>query len=231
MNTPWIAVPPAALLGEGLEPYPPGDISALFDWSENPAAASTHLMAFAGEFLLDIVDIEANAVHQHCKPDDEIVFVEAGTLRLTSDVDGSQMAIPAGDAVFIPRGWAGIYRADPGRGRFIEAALVASDYFDPSISRVRTDAVPIRLTLPASQQEELHCNSWKISKRKGSCSEVLATMKDILVRNHSGCMTLSFEGASQTFGANQMIVLRGDSRMHISTSADFLGSFICLSRA
>jgi len=84
----WIQVSPAALKGEGLEPYVPGEITNLFDWAENPAGSSAHLIAYRGRFLVDIVTIEANAVHQPSKPGDEIVIVLEGTLQLTDDTDG-----------------------------------------------------------------------------------------------------------------------------------------------
>ncbi len=70
---PWIEILPAALDGEGLAPYVAGEITNLFDWVENPAAGSAHLMAHRGHFLVDIVTIDANAVHQPSKPGDEIV--------------------------------------------------------------------------------------------------------------------------------------------------------------
>jgi len=208
MSATWIAVPPEALRGEGLEPYPPGDIGGLFDWAENPQAGSTHLMPHAGEILLDIVDIEANAVHQPCKPDDEIVFVAAGTLRLTSDLDQSQLAVPAGEAVFIPRGWAGIYRADPADGRFIEVAVVPHDYFDPTLPRERSAATPTLVALP--QEAGRHARSYGsyrlvVDDVEEQAATVCAT--DTLIRVLSGSLTLRDGDRRETLEAGRLAVL------------------------
>lgn len=121
---------PAVLRGEGLEPYEPDALAGLFDWAEDPSAGSRHCMAHMGHFLVDVVEIEANAVHQPNKPGDEIVAVLQGRLTLTDDGGGALLVIPAGSFVLIPEGWAGLYRVEPGQGCFRELAIVPHDYFD-----------------------------------------------------------------------------------------------------
>src|SRR3546814_11473259 len=81
-------------------------------------------MPHRGQVIVDIVEIDANAVHQPSKPGDEVVVVLNGILRLTTDADGDVQDILAGEAVLIPAGWAGLYRVIGERGRFRELAGV-----------------------------------------------------------------------------------------------------------
>src|SRR3546814_8925847 len=96
-------------------------------------------MPHRGQFIVDIVEIDANAVHQPSKPGDEVVVVLNGILRLTTDADGDVQDILAGEAVLIPAGWAGLYRVIGERGRFRELASVPHDYFDPGVAPLRSD--------------------------------------------------------------------------------------------
>src|SRR5580765_8101099 len=98
----WIQVPPLSLKGEGLSPYPEGGTATLMDWVENENAGSVHLMPYAGQFLVDVVEIEPNAVHQPSKPGDEIVVVLNGTLSLTTDASKNEQIFEAGEMVLIP---------------------------------------------------------------------------------------------------------------------------------
>src|SRR5580700_1810712 len=100
----WVEVPATALKGQGLRPYQAGEITSLFDWAENPQGASRHLMPHRSQFIVDIVQIEANAVHQPSKPGDEIVLVLNGALELTDDADKKVQRFTAGKMVLIPSG-------------------------------------------------------------------------------------------------------------------------------
>src|SRR3546814_17066251 len=87
------------------------------DWSsdvcssdlENLEARSEHLMPHRGQFIVVIVEIDANAVNQPSKPGDEVVVVMNGILRLTTDEVGAVTDILAGEAVLIPAGRDGFH--------------------------------------------------------------------------------------------------------------------------
>src|SRR3546814_17171020 len=86
-----------------LNAYVEGEIANLFDWVENLEARSEHLMPHRGQFIVDIVEIDANAVHQPSKPGDEVVAVLNGILRLPTEADGDVQDILASEAVQIGR--------------------------------------------------------------------------------------------------------------------------------
>src|ERR1700761_6283428 len=109
----WIEMPADAMRGKGLETYVAGEITSLFDWAENPQGRSWHRMPYRSQFILDIVKIEANCVHQPKKPGDEIVAVLNGVLELTDDGSGEVQRFAKGECVLIPQGWAGLYRVIP----------------------------------------------------------------------------------------------------------------------
>lgn len=96
-------------------------IRNLFDWAEDVTAGSAHLMPHRGQFIVDVVAIESNAVHQPSKPGDELVVVLNGILTLTDDSDRKEQIIRAGEMVLIPAGWAGLYRVQAENGVFRES--------------------------------------------------------------------------------------------------------------
>jgi uncharacterized cupin superfamily protein len=207
----WIEAPRDALTkGDGLGPYPEGGTSALFDWAENPNAGSAHLMPHFGQFIVDIVEIDDNAVHQPSKPGDEIVVVLEGTLSLTTDCTGVEQIITAGEIVLIPAGWAGVYRARSGPGRFRELAIVPGDYFDPSAVPPPSGKSPRRIEPPIEPgRHELHRNRYAVEAANierqrdwpitAACDEVIQVL--------AGTLTLTTAGDSASFGAGSVVIL------------------------
>src|SRR6516165_3796260 len=102
----WVEISAATLAGAGLVAYREAEISDLFDWAENPHGSSVHVMPHRGQFIVDVVEIETNAVHQPGKPGDEIVVVLEGTLTLSNDADRTEQVFSRGETVLIPAGWA-----------------------------------------------------------------------------------------------------------------------------
>jgi uncharacterized cupin superfamily protein len=205
----WIEVSPAALDGEGLAPYVAGEITNLFDWAENPAGSSAHLMAHRGRFLVDIVSIEANAVHQPSKPGDEIVVVLEGTLQLTDDSDGREQNFAAGDAVLIPAGWAGLYRVIPGDRPFRELAIVPHDYFDEAAAPPPSGLSPRRLDPPPTAgPHELHRGRYSVTAFTGGTSRhPIEAPSEMIVRIVSGTLTLLGDGRAAEFRRGAVLVL------------------------
>ena len=129
----WVDVSPRTIKRADFRSYSVSEIGHLFDWGENPNGQSAHVMPYRGQFIVDIVEIEANAVHQPSKPGDEVVVVVNGMLILTTDENEIELVFRKGEVVMIPQGWAGLYRVAPENGSFLEFTIVPGNYFDPNI--------------------------------------------------------------------------------------------------
>jgi uncharacterized cupin superfamily protein len=219
----WIEVPPAALAGDGLKPYAAGEIVNLFDWAENPAAGSAHLMAHRGRLLVDIVAIEANAVHQPSKPGDEIVVVLEGQLQLTDDGDGRQQSFGPGEAVLIPAGWAGVYRVIPGDRPFRELAIVPHDYFDDAAVPPPNGLSPRRLDPPmAPGSQLLHQGRYSVTAFAGGTPRHrVAPAGEAIVRVLAGTLTLAAGDETAAFGPGDVLVLPEGFAGEAATSEDY----------
>jgi len=222
----WIAPSPELLAGQGLKPYPPGEIGGLFDWAENPGAGSVHAMPHAGELLVDIVSIEANAVHQPSKPDDEVVIVLGGVLELTDDGTGPGtgivQAFAKGEIVLIPKGWAGIYRCIPDEADFLEMAIVPFDYFEPRAPGP-SGLSPRRIVMPEEGAHEFHRGrfaveaqgsgtAWKAGFEQAGDEVILITL---------GTLALATEGKRETFGPGRVVIMPRGITGSGETSADY----------
>jgi quercetin dioxygenase-like cupin family protein len=216
-------IPPAVLRGEGLQPYAADALVGLFDWAENPAAGSRHAMPHRGRFLIDVVEIEANAVHQPNKPGDEIVHVLEGRLTLTDDGGGQPLVVPAGSFVLIPEGWAGLYRVEPGERCFRELAIVPHDYFANARRAAPSGASPRLLDLAGEGRRELHRGRYAVEvetfseagglPRDGMAEEILVVVEGEIVVNDTaiaagGVAVLSEGSAEEPRAAAGARVLR-----------------------
>ena len=218
----WVAVPPAAMKGDGLQPYVAGEITNLFDWAENPDGGSLHLMPYRGRLLVDVVSIDANAVHQPSKPGDEIVLVLNGVLRLTTDASGAVQDFHAGEGVLIPAGWAGLYRVIPGDGPFRELAIVPWDYFQTSAAS--SGESPRRLDVPTVQGvHELHSGRYTVQAHNAAepCTWILGVDRDEIHQVRAGRLSLSAHGETASFDAGSVVVLPAGLRADAHTSAGY----------
>src|SRR5579862_6433020 len=198
----WIQVPVRALAGEGLSPYREGEIRNLFDWAENRDGGSVHLMPHRGQFIVDVVGIETNAIHQPSKPGDELVVVLEGVLTLTNDADGVEQAFRSGEMVLIPAGWAGIYRVQSRNGLFRELAIVPGNYFDPSAAPPPSGLSPRRLELPvASGGHELHRNRYvlQVQNVPQASNWPISASADEVIRVLAGTLTITAAGETASF--------------------------------
>lgn len=152
---------------ENFSAYSVAEIGHLFDWGENPNGKSAHVVPYRGKFIVDIVEMEENAVHQPSKPEDEIVFVANGVLILTSDRNKEEQVFKKSEAVLIPQGWAGLYRVVPEDGPFLEFTIVPVNYFDPVLKQRPSGLFPRRLELPAvSGRHVLYNGSYEVAAIK-----------------------------------------------------------------
>src|SRR3546814_10173881 len=181
-------------------------------------------MPHRGQFIVDIVEIDANAVHQPSKPGDEVVVVLNGILRLTTDADGDVQDILAGEAVLIPAGWAGLYRVIGERGRFRELAIVPHDYFDPGVAPPPNDKRPLRLDFPSAPgRHQLHRGCYEVEMVDLATAErgSVTTSSEEIIRVLAGTLKLIAGGASQTFAAGSVLVLPVDFHGDAETSAGY----------
>lgn len=206
----WIEVPPAALKGKGLRPYYEGEIAVLFDWVENMEAGSLHLMPHRERFIVDIVRIESNTVHQPSKPGDELVVVLNGTLTLTTDGGGPRDVFETGEMVLIPAGWAGLYGVDAAQGDFLELALVPGNYFDPGAAPPPSGAVPRRLALPSAPgRHEVFRGRYVLEAEniaQAAAGTITASPEEV-IQVLAGTLTLAAGGESASFGPGSVVIL------------------------
>lgn len=220
----WVEVPAEALKGQGLRPYYEGEISNLFDWAENPNGRSEHLMAHRQQMIVDIVQIDANAVHQPSKPGDEVVVVLNGILRLTDDGTGIEQEIHAREAVLIPAGWAGIYRVIPDNGPFLEMAMIPGDYFDEGVAPPPSGKSPRKLEFPtAPGVNELHRNRFSVEvvncTMAGQWSDITKADEILLVLQ--GTITLEAEGDKAIIGKDGVVILPAGLTCEAAATADY----------
>lgn len=216
----WIEIPSAALRGEGLRPYHEGEIAILFDWVENMEAGSTHLMPHRGRFIVDIVRIETNTVHQPSKPGDELIVVLNGTLTLTTDTGGPKDVFEKGEMVLIPAGWAGMYGVSADEDDFLELALVPGNYFDPDAAPPPSRAVPRRLELPtAPGRHELFRGRYvlEVENIERAAEGPITSSPEEVIQILTGTLTLSSDGESKSFDPGSAVILpkgfAGDARV------------------
>lgn len=207
----WIEVPRGVLAADPLQPYRPGEIDGLFDWAENMAGGSTHLIPHRAKLIVDVVEVEENAVHQISKPGDEIVTVLAGTLELTTDHDQRFDVIEQGETVFIPCGWAGIYRCKPDGGQhFRELAVVPSNYFDGNGPPPR-EVHPRKLDLAAGAEGRttLHADRYAIELESiaEAAGGTIRSSPEEVIQVLSGTLTLTADGESASIGPGGVVIL------------------------
>lgn len=205
----WVQAPPGAFKGEGLSPYA-GEMAHLVDWAEDPGGRSAHLFAYYGQFVVDIVEIEPNAVHQPGKPGDEIVVVTNGMLSVTTDSTGVEQTFTAGEMVLFPAGWAGIYRVTSDDGRFRELAITPRSYFDPSHVTPPSQEAPRRLDLPSAQGKHLlHRNTYLVEAENidRAAAWSIAAEADEVIQVLAGELTLSAAGDIASFGPGGVVAL------------------------
>lgn len=220
----WLHISPATLRGEGLEPYPPSGFSGLFDWAERLDASSTHVMAYEGQFLIDIVEIEDNAVHQPSKPGDEIVCILNGVLTLTTDGIEGEQVYRKGEFVLIPAGWAGIYRVASEDGPFRELCIVPANYFDPAAVPPPSGLAPRRIEPLGKPGNYLLLDSrYTIEVVHDAVQQQtqFVAPSDAIVRVLAGTLTLKRDGTQASFETGDFIVLPRGFAGTISTAAGY----------
>jgi hypothetical protein len=215
----WIEVPPGWQKGEGMGPYE-GETAHMLDWVENMQGRSAHMFAYMGQLIVDVVEIEPNAVHQTGKPGDEIVVVINGALRLITDATKAEQTFHAGEMVMFRAGWAGVYRVTSDAGPFRELAIVPHDYFDASRPLPVSAETPRKIELPrAAGKHELFRNTYIVE------SEFLEEAKTwpITAASDEVIRVLALRVGAETghFGNGSVVVLPKGFRGEATCSAGY----------
>lgn len=205
----WVEVPPSWQSGEGLVPYE-GETAHMLDWVENMNGRSAHLFPHVGQLIVDVVEIEPNAVHQLGKAGDEIVVVVNGSLNLITDATKVEQTFKAGEMVMFRAGWSGIYRVISEQGPFRELAIVPHDYFDASRPPPVSRETPGRIEPPpAIGKHELYRNTYIVEAENiGRASDwSIAASSDEVIQVLAGTLTLKAGGDSASFGPGSVVIL------------------------
>jgi uncharacterized cupin superfamily protein len=208
----WVEVPSGWQKSEGMIPYE-GETAHMLDWVENMQGRSAHLFAHTGQLIVDVVEIEPNAVHQTGKPGDEIVVVINGALQLITDATKADQTFHAGEMVMFRAGWAGIYRVMSDDGPFRELAIVPRDYFDASRPLPVSAETPQKIELPTSPgKRELFRNTYVVESERVECAKAWAitTCADEVVQVLSGRLTLRAGAEEGAFGKGSVVILPKD---------------------
>jgi uncharacterized cupin superfamily protein len=219
----WVEVPPSWQKGEGMVPYD-GETVHMLDWVENMQGRSTHLFAHMGQFIVDVVEIEPNAVHQLGKPGDEIVVVINGALQLITDATKVEQTFHVGEMVMFRAGWAGIYRVLSDNGPFRELAIVPHNYFDTSRPLPVSAETPQKIEPPNSAgKRELFRNTYIVESEYGDQAKhwSIAVSSDEIVQVLAGHLTLRAGGESDTFGTGSVVILPKGFTGEASASAGY----------
>jgi uncharacterized cupin superfamily protein len=205
----WVEVPPSWQKGEGMVPYE-GETAHMLDWVENLNGRSAHLFPHIGQLIVDVVEIESNAVHQLGKAGDEIVVVVNGALSLITDATKVEQTFKAGEMVMFRAGWAGIYRVMSKDGPFRELAIVPRDYFDASRPPPVSRETPGRIEPPlATGKHELYRNTYIVEAEniEHPSDWSIAASSDEVVQVLAGRLTLRAAGDSASFGPGSVVIL------------------------
>jgi uncharacterized cupin superfamily protein len=223
----WVEITPNTLAGAGLAPYREGEIRNLFDWAENPSGRSVHLMPHRGQLIVDVVEIESNAVHQPSKPGDEVVMVLEGTLTLTNDADRTEQVFQRDEMVLIPAGWAGVYRVAAAMpGRFRELAIVPGNYFDADAAPLPNRLHPRRLDLPtAAGIHELHRNRYVVQAHNAAHESewTFSGETDQIIRVLAGRVSLQSAVAAADYGPGSVLIVPAGSADRARVESGYRG--------
>ncbi|MDB5726676.1 MAG: hypothetical protein JWQ16_3430 [Novosphingobium sp.] len=221
----WVEVPKANLAGDGLASYPPGDFAGLFDWAERTDTTSIHIMPYAGQFLIDVVEIEDNAVHQPSKPTNEIVCILNGILELVTDGTEIPQRFGQGEMVLIPAGWAGKYRAiSSDTGWFRELCIVPANYFDPATIPPPSGLLPVAIKRLGATGEQSYAKapySVLVQRLDQSREWKVAATTDQIIHVLDGTLSLRSEGEVGCFDAGSFVVLPKGFVGKADASGDF----------
>lgn len=220
----WIELPPAALKGEGLGPYNMEEFVTLVDWVENKEAGAVHYAPHHGQFLVDVVEAEPNAVHNPSKTGDEFILVLKGILSLTTDATNIEQRFNVGDMVMIPAGWAGIFRALPEDGVYRELAIVPGNYFDRSSAPPAGKQSPRLLELPPDPgMHTVHTGAYTLEAQNSPQSEhrVKKAEADEVIQILAGTLTLKALGESASFPSGSVLILPKGFEGELQTSENY----------
>jgi uncharacterized cupin superfamily protein len=220
----WLRVPDDLLSGKGIN-----DSLDLGNQVQHvggkPAAADKRKVVFAGQLRTSVIQGAGDALHLASFPDDEFFCVIVGRLTLTADEYKTDQEFYPGDCVFVPKGWAGVWRQHEGVYR--ELATVPASYsFTESIK----SNPPVKgarafvLEVPSSPgMHRLHSGSLVIeaenAPREGSRSGTVEADETIQILR--GNLTLKAADKLEIFKPGDIVILPKGLNAEMQVSAGY----------
>lgn len=217
----WLRVPDDLLSGKGINESL--DLGKQVQHVDTKAgSAELRKVVYSGQLRTSVVQGAADAIHLPSFPDDEFFCVVVGRLTLTADETKNDQDFYAGDCVFVPRGWAGVWRQHAGLYR--ELATVPSSY---SFSTSVESNPPVKgaraflLEVPADAgTHRLHTGSLMIEAENASRDDTrpVTANSDETIRILRGNLTLKSAAKAETFKPGDIVILpKGlDAQMRVS---------------
>jgi uncharacterized cupin superfamily protein len=206
----WLRVPDDLLSGIGIKDSL--DFGKQVEHVGNQAAtAELRKVVFAGQLRTSVVQGAADAIHLPSFPDDEFFCIVVGRLTLTADVDKIDQEFYAGDCVFVPKGWVGVWRQHAGVYR--EWATVPASY---SFTESLKSNPPVRgarafaLEVPqATGTHRLHTGSLIVEAENAASDSArsITAQTDETIHILRGNLTLKSAGMSDIFKPGDIVIL------------------------
>jgi uncharacterized cupin superfamily protein len=224
VKTEWLRVPDDLLSGNG--------INDAFDFrkqvehvGDKAATADSRKVVFAGQLRTSVIQGAGDAIHLPSFPDDEVFCIVVGRLTLTADENKVDQDFDAGDCVFVPRGWAGVWRQHAGVYR--EWATVPASY---SFSESITSNPPVKgaraFVIEAPSQpgtHRLHVGSIIVetvsAPRDGSQS--ISAEGDETIHILKGNLTLKSADKSEIFKPGDIVIVPKGLNAEMQVSAGY----------
>lgn len=219
----WLRVPDDLLSGNGINE--PMDLGQFKHEPSKDAVSDMRKVVFAGQLRTSVIQGGADAIHLPSFPDDEFFCVIVGRLTLTADENKIGQVFYPGDCVFVPKGWAGVWRQHSGVYR--ELATVPTSY---SFSESVTSNPPVKgarafaLEVPKEPgTHRLHTGSLIVEAenavRDSTQSGTVET--DETVRVLRGNLTLKMADRSEIFKPGDIVIVPKGSNAEMQISAGY----------
>jgi uncharacterized cupin superfamily protein len=220
----WLRVPDELLSGKG--------INDAFDFrnqvehvGNKDATADQRKVVFAGQLRTSVVQGAGDAIHLPSFPDDEVFCIIVGRLTLTADENKVDQVFDAGDCVFVPKGWAGVWRQHAGAYR--EWATVPASYSfsesiesNPPVKGARAFALGVP---DKTGTHRLHDGSLIVEAENasGDITRSIAAESDETIHILRGNLTLKGTDKSEIFKPGDIVILPKGLRAQMQVSAGY----------
>jgi uncharacterized cupin superfamily protein len=206
----WLRVPDDLLSGIGIKDSL--DLGKQAEHVGNQAAAAElRKVVFAGQLRTSVVQGAGDAIRLPSFPDDEVFCIIVGRLTLTADEDKVDQDFYAGDCVFVPKGWVGVWRQHAGVYR--EWATVPASYSFTESLKSNPPAKGARafaLEVPqAAGTHRVHTGSLIVEAENTArdSTRSITTETDETIHILRGNLTLKSASKSDIFKPGDIVIL------------------------